>query len=201
MAAALGVVVLGFALYHVVEIEHSDVYYLTVSMLAAAGCGLLILGCQATSGVLRAAFSFLPVRFVGVIGYSVFLWHFPLIVNAENYPILASMSSLMRFVTVVAIILPLVLVVGTVLYLLVEKPFIENRGAIEKTQAPAEHVVATSLPLSTAVTESLPVLLRLPRDPPSAAQSLSEEEIPTLRVPAVIRSHRRGGADSSPPPA
>lgn len=196
VATALGLLVLAFSLYHVLDIEHSDFYYLTNSILAAAGCALLILGCQATSPVLQTIFRFLPLRFFGVIGYSVFLWHFPLIVNAERYPILANMTPLMRFVTILLIISPLVLIAGSVLFLFIEKPFIENRDSIEKAQAQVESLPTTPIPRSTASKNPLPVLLRLPREATWSSTLTTQDEVPTLRTPAIAPSQRQ----AQPPP-
>lgn len=200
----LGLGVLAFAVYHVLDMGTSNFFYLSDSMLAALGTGLLILGSQSQGGLLRRAYAFMPLRFFGIIGYSVFLWHFPLITNAENYPIFTDVTSFHRFVVMVLLILPLVTLLGSILFLLVEKPFIENRkplvvsapglagGMVEPPPRPLDQSVRPPTP-PQYIRPGIPVdeLPTMPRPAMSELPTMAQpamSELPTLKRPAILRS-------------
>jgi peptidoglycan/LPS O-acetylase OafA/YrhL len=96
-------------------------------MSVAAGVGLLIMGLLAGPELLRRPLDFLPFRLYGVIGYSVFLWHLPILTVMATWPIFASEPSAARFWEILAYGLPLTTLFGVVLYLLVERPFLIAR--------------------------------------------------------------------------
>jgi peptidoglycan/LPS O-acetylase OafA/YrhL len=125
--ACLGLVLLIYGVFHVEDASAAEGYRYVTHLATTAGTGLIILGSLNGGPLLRALFAFVPLRFVGLIGYSVFLWHFPLIVLAERYPIFLNATAYDRWTGISLLVLPGVLLLGTVLYLLIEKPFIVNR--------------------------------------------------------------------------
>ncbi|MHB8645176.1 MAG: acyltransferase family protein [Thermomicrobiales bacterium] len=106
-------------------------YYLK-NIVVAVGFALMLAGLIAGSDRLKAVFSFVPLRFIGIIGYSIFLWHMPLISIFNTYPAIAALPPAQRFPCVLLLATLASLLVGTLSYLLVEKPFIilsRNRPA------------------------------------------------------------------------
>ena len=126
-------------------------------MGVAASVGLMILGFLAGPPLLRRPLSFLPFRLYGVIGYSVFLWHLPLLTVMAGWPIFEGLSSTDKFWKMVVIGLPITTIFGTVMYLLIERPFLIYRPGAQKAK------VAAALP---AAAPEVP--LEIPRDRPVA---------------------------------
>jgi peptidoglycan/LPS O-acetylase OafA/YrhL len=96
-------------------------------MAVAACVGLLIMGLLAGPAILRRSLTFLPFRLYGIIGYSVFLWHLPVLTAMGAWPIFDIADPLTRFWKIIAIGLPLTTIFGVVMYLLVERPFLMGR--------------------------------------------------------------------------
>ena len=106
---ALGLVVLG----------PSSPYPGLLALIPTIGAGLLIIaGLQADlPNPVGTALSVSPARFLGKISYSIYLWHWPIIVFAASlYPDLTGARK-------VGILLPLIIVVSWVTYVLIEQPF------------------------------------------------------------------------------
>lgn len=76
---------------------------------------LLIVAVLNGTGVLRRAFAFKPLRFVGLISFSIYLWHIP-ILKYVAYNVRAAPMTQAAVVTVATIVL------STVSYLLIERP-------------------------------------------------------------------------------
>jgi peptidoglycan/LPS O-acetylase OafA/YrhL len=127
LTACLGLVLLIYGVFHVEDASAVEGYHYVTHLATTAGTGLMILGSLNGGPLLRSVFAFVPLRFIGLIGYSVFLWHFPLIVLAERYPIFLDATAYDRWIGITLLVLPGVLLLGTVLYLLIEKPFIVSR--------------------------------------------------------------------------
>lgn len=107
-------------------------------MGVAAGVGLMIMGFLAGPELLRRPLTFLPFRLYGVIGYSVFLWHLPLLTAMADWPVFAEIGSTSeRFWDLLAVGLPVTTIFGVVLYLLVERPFLIARpGPLKQAPKP-----------------------------------------------------------------
>jgi peptidoglycan/LPS O-acetylase OafA/YrhL len=120
--------------------NHNDSEWLRIfgRMGVAASVGLMIMGFLAGPQALRRPLTFLPFRLYGVIGYSVFLWHLPLLTVMANWPIFAEISSgSERFWNLLVVGLPVTTIFGVVLYLLVERPFLIARpGPLKKIPRP-----------------------------------------------------------------
>jgi peptidoglycan/LPS O-acetylase OafA/YrhL len=89
---------------------------------------------------IRAVFEFYPLRFIGLISYSLYLWHV-----AFLHPLFPALSSL----PLLTVRLPLAFVVAYLSYQLVERPFLSRRKAISLVSNPPrarrpEFVVAVS---------------------------------------------------------
>jgi peptidoglycan/LPS O-acetylase OafA/YrhL len=115
----------------------NELLRIVARMGVAAGVGLMIMGFLAGPALLRRPLEFLPFRLYGVIGYSVFLWHLPLLTIIGTWPIFATEGTA-RFWQLIAVGLPVTLVWGTVMYLLVERPFLVRRPGLLKRQPTAQ---------------------------------------------------------------
>lgn len=105
----------------------NDVVQVFSRMAVAASVGLLIMGFLVGPAALRGPLTFLPFRLYGVIGYSVFLWHLPILTAMSAWPIFADAGTSAKFWEMVAVGLPVTTLFGVVLYLLVERPFLIYR--------------------------------------------------------------------------
>ena len=93
---------------------------------------------------IRWFFNLIPMRFLGLICYSFFLWHMPVIYILLKYPAIASLQPVLRFwvVTSLDLVITTVLSVGS--FLMLEKPFMKI-----KKKAPTRSTV--EVPASTPV--------------------------------------------------
>jgi peptidoglycan/LPS O-acetylase OafA/YrhL len=99
-----------------------------VPSLVGLGYGSLLLAILFGHGILRAIFEFYPFRFIGLISYSLYLWHLPFL--QPKFPELTDLP-------LATVRLPLAFLVAYLSYQLVERPFFSRRKAIS---------VASSLP-------------------------------------------------------
>jgi peptidoglycan/LPS O-acetylase OafA/YrhL len=102
--------------------------------------GCLLLAILFGHRSIRAVFEFYPLRFIGLISYSLYLWHV-----AFLHPLFPALSSL----PLLTVRLPLAFVVAYLSYQLVERPFLSRRKAISLVSNPPrarrpEFVVAVS---------------------------------------------------------
>jgi peptidoglycan/LPS O-acetylase OafA/YrhL len=105
----------------------NEVLEIVARMGVAAAVGLMIIGFLAGSALLRRPLEFLPFRLYGVIGYSVFLWHLPILTVMATWPIFTTTDPTARFWQIAAVGLPVTAIFGVVMYLLVERPFLVMR--------------------------------------------------------------------------
>lgn len=77
----------------------------------------------------RRGWRWLPLRWLGVTGYSIFLWHLPMLLVIERIPSLAPLGSATRMFQVTLVATPALIVVGALLYRYVERPCIARPGA------------------------------------------------------------------------
>lgn len=214
----VGVVVLYYDLYHILASVTLGYYFYEIA--SCVGFSLCIAGVLFSGQWLKAIFSIAPLRLIGIIGYSVYLWHLPLIHLFNSYPNIAALSAADRFPKVLVLTGVSVLVLASGMYLAVEKPFmLLGRRSSNRTQPTAASVSALTaqqtLPLQALQPVSvipraatmLPTHTSLPIDDEDqistlrlrAAQSThqqinqdveDEDQIPTLRLRAVRPSHR-----------
>lgn len=118
----LGLVLLLYAMNRATYVGDTLYYYLG-NIAVAVAFGLILVGVMAGSEALQKLFSIVPLRFVGIIGYSVFLWHMPLIYLFNKYPAIAALPAQQRFGRVLLLTTVAVLILGAFSYLFVERPF------------------------------------------------------------------------------
>lgn len=97
--------------------------YYSHDLLDALGFTLILAGILFGGQQIRAAFSILPLRFIGIISYSIYLWHLPLIHLFNSYPSLAVLNPQTRFALVLYASSGAVLLLAAGSYLTIEKPF------------------------------------------------------------------------------
>ena len=73
---------------------------------------------------LQARFSFAPLRLIGIIGFSAYLWHLPIITLLLRFPDIATLAPNDEFVTMLWRVTLAVLLMSIFFYLTVEKPFL-----------------------------------------------------------------------------
>lgn len=114
------------------------------------GFGLFIFG-LCCRGVRSSTLSWKPLRFIGIIGFGVYLFHMPFLYLYTKMPWVASIRDLkIHWIVLMLFTGAVVVVVASILYLTVEKPFIDYA----RRRAPAVAVAAPadtgSLQLSAA---------------------------------------------------
>lgn len=93
----------------------------------ALGFTLIIAGILFGAAPLRAFFSIAPLRFIGICGYSIYLWHFPVLVALARLPGFAPMTApSARFWQLIGAALLILLPLGAASYLLIERPFMRR---------------------------------------------------------------------------
>ena len=73
---------------------------------------------------LQARFSLAPLRLIGIIGFSAYLWHLPVITLLLRFPDIATLSPSAEFLTMLWRVSIAVVLVSAFFYLTVEKPFL-----------------------------------------------------------------------------
>ena len=94
--------------------------------IVSLGYGSLLLAILWGNAIIRAPFEFYPLRFIGLISFSLYLWHDPFI--SHLIPGLARLS-------LVKVRIPLAFIAGYLSYQLVERPFLTRRKAIPREYA------------------------------------------------------------------
>jgi peptidoglycan/LPS O-acetylase OafA/YrhL len=101
---------------HSIQLRH--VWY-------GAGWSLFMLGLLLSRGPISRLLASVPARFVGLVSFSIYLWHLPIIELVRRT---VDVSSPLKALVIVAALLP----VATVSYLLVERPFIDLGARLSK---------------------------------------------------------------------
>ena len=79
----LGVLGLGLIIYSMVSFDKTTVFPGFSALLPCVGTTLVIYAGRAGTGLSTRILSFKPIVFIGLISYSVYLWHWPLITFAK----------------------------------------------------------------------------------------------------------------------
>ena len=117
----------------------TDIEMITGPLVLGIGYGALTLGALLAPRLLRAPFEWWPLRFVGLISYSLYLWHESLI--NLIYPHLHIAGGVERGVAALAIGLLVAIPFAYVSYQLVERPFLRWRHS-SRPRAEASPVIA-----------------------------------------------------------
>ncbi len=80
--AVLGIVFIGYSVFSYTE---ATPFPGTAALLPVLGTGLLLFSGQGGSSVVGQILSFRPLVFTGLISYSLYLWHWPLLVFSKYY--------------------------------------------------------------------------------------------------------------------
>jgi peptidoglycan/LPS O-acetylase OafA/YrhL len=107
--------------------------------LIGLGYGALVLGVLLGVRFLRAPFEMGWLRFVGLISYSLYLWHSPLIFGAV--PLFSGLPDAARVACTFAFAAFVVIPFAYLSYQLVERPFLRRRHRASETQARAARPV------------------------------------------------------------
>lgn len=103
-----------------------DVITICGPLMLGVGYGTLVLGVLLGARVVRRPFEAAPVRFVGLISYSLYLWHEPIL---EAFtPHFATAPLILRDLGALAVGIFVALPVAYVSYQLVERPFLRKRS-------------------------------------------------------------------------
>lgn len=165
-------------------------------VIASLACTLVLAGlCFGFAGM-RAAFSVLPLRLTGIVSYSIYLWHLPLMLVIAHNPAIVALSPEDRFAHVFALDLVLVVPFAALMYLAVERPFIRSarakvRAGAAAAQAGAAKPVAMPVrfprfeDVVEAPTEThVPVIHRV-QAPQSSLAATDLSQVPTAEPPAA----------------
>lgn len=177
-------------------------YYFS-EVVAALACTLVLAGlCFGFTGM-RLAFSVLPLRLIGIISYSIYLWHVPLIFVIVHNPAIGALSPTDRFHSVLLLDLLLVLSLSAFMYLAVEQPFIRYartraRAKPDAVQGAPPLAMPVRFPriedIVEAPTETHVPALHLSQLSPANLPAMDLSQVPTAELPAMP------AADSGPLP-
>jgi peptidoglycan/LPS O-acetylase OafA/YrhL len=160
-------------------IDHPDVgefFPHTGSPTDSLGLALMLGGLVFGAPLVKQAFSTTLIRIVGIVSYSAFLWHLPLILLLVGLPAIQEMAPNDRFLALALWSLPIVLAISIGSYLFIEKPFLVSARA--RRRAPVD-VPAQAAPEPHP--SPLPPQLRSPVQPglaPGPALVAPEGEAP-----------------------
>ena len=96
---------------------------ITYPLIVGLSFGLMTLGIVWGGPLVRGIFTAAPLRFVGLISYSMYVWHLPILHG--DLPLFAHMPLWLRLVCV--------LVVSYLSYQLLERPFLRRRQRLHKS--------------------------------------------------------------------
>ncbi len=128
-------------------------YYFSAVPFAFA-FALIIAGLSFGGPTLQGLFSFLPLRLIGVLGFSIYLWHMPVIFLFSSFPALAALPPDQRFPALLFACAAALLLLAGGFYLAVEKPFI-LRGRRRAHAASAANPVAAPVGMATSARTEL----------------------------------------------
>ena len=128
----------GYAYAKLVTEPGARVAYYLAEVPFAFSFTLIIAGVVFGGPWLQAAFGFTPLRLIGILGYSIYLWHVPVLYLFSAFPSIAALPPPQRFAVLLPAAAAILLVLSAGFYLAVEKPFIlfaRRRPAIVKAGA------------------------------------------------------------------
>ena len=96
----------------------------SVSALTSLGFTLIMAGLLFGPAWTRLIFSFPTLRLLGLVGYSAYLWHIPMIFVATRIPVFAALSPAQRFPAMFIFAATATIGIASLFYLTVEKPFL-----------------------------------------------------------------------------
>ena len=138
----------GFVLVRSGETKVLLFYYLR-HIVPVIGFGLILAGVvmdDRPHRVIGAA----PFRVIGILGYGVYLWHFPVMFSQKWIPWIANLKPENRFLVTIAYGGVTTLVLSVITWIAIERPFISRgkRGSIRNPDSEIIQKVETDLPTS-----------------------------------------------------
>ncbi|HLB25235.1 MAG TPA: hypothetical protein VJM83_02780, partial [Nitrospirota bacterium] len=100
-----------------------------MSILLSAGFGMVVIG-TIYAGTIKKVIANPFIEFVGIISYSVYLWHYPVRIFWEVFSPRLKEPGIAIFAERVLLIAPLSVALGLVSYLVFEKPFLKKSAAV-----------------------------------------------------------------------
>jgi peptidoglycan/LPS O-acetylase OafA/YrhL len=102
--------------------------------VTAIAFGMLVLGAAGMTRAGAALFANRPMTFLGLISYSLYLWHYPLLSAAQALGWLDGAHA-PRWAIVLGVVVPIVLAVSALSYRFIEKPFLRSSRAPRVAEA------------------------------------------------------------------
>lgn len=136
--ALAGTMLVGIGIMWVSVMKYPGMALHDIPMGAASG-GVVLLALDGPRWI-RATFAFRPLRMVGLVSFSFYLWHVAIV--SAVIPRLTSIAPISeRVATTVAVAFPLTLAAATVSYILIERPWLSSGVAAfgESRAGVAEH--------------------------------------------------------------
>jgi peptidoglycan/LPS O-acetylase OafA/YrhL len=93
-------------------------------LMLGVAYGLLLLAVLFGTRTVRRLFALAPLRFIGLISYSLYLWHLPLIIGAQSYT--SAWTPGLKLIANLAVVV-IAIGVAYVSYQFVERPFLQRR--------------------------------------------------------------------------
>lgn len=121
--------ILIFGLMHLltrVDLWHSWWLYAWYP-LAALACGLLVWSAAFPNPAAVRLLGAPTPRLIGLISYSIYLWHLPVIYFVKNYMMPSGLHGMSLFLTLSAVCLPIILLLAFYSYRHIELPFMRRR--------------------------------------------------------------------------
>jgi peptidoglycan/LPS O-acetylase OafA/YrhL len=94
------------------------------SFALSYGCGILAVLFNRSGGLLRSIFEWTPLRWLGLITYSLYIWHIPIIgsLRVNVGPAIAHLNHVLAFGLFWVLVLVIIIPFAFVSYTLIEKP-------------------------------------------------------------------------------
>jgi peptidoglycan/LPS O-acetylase OafA/YrhL len=102
----------------------TDTFIFVGTPFEAIGITLVLAGLVFGAPGVRKLFSLAPIRILGIVSYSAFLWHGPILFAVQNLPSIKAATPEHKMGLLLLYVVPLTLIVSIGSYLLVEKPFL-----------------------------------------------------------------------------
>jgi len=124
LCASIGALLIAIGIIHPID----SVWFVPVAVPAVVGTGLLILAGEHHTPLVNRFLRLRPIVFFGLISYSLYLWHWPIIVLSQYY--------LVRPLTLLEMVAAMVMMIACAIgsWWFVERPFRNREMRIQKVR-------------------------------------------------------------------